>query len=474
MVKIAFEEEVPTSIRRDIENVCNEILEYYKNTGYSPPSGVKIKVGKGKGGYYLGRNNGNDIIEIGKEGIGWGLYTIGTFVHEDAHGILRNFASQSIDKSPPLFFYTLDEMFADLNALYFGYPIAWKRDPFKEEYSKAFEGLSAALSLSNRKKEIEWVKKILEEAEKGGGEKLLKYSKELYEIPPLQIPYTIIGERNPSNMFTSNIEQIRKISELKMWIKSYSELLFGDKEEKERYVHDTIWEMNNGHNSSRVKKLRSILENEGRYRKVVRGLEKVDEKLREIWEQKREIERSVRKKYGMDKVIPVIGREDPPEYKRFEEELKNNQEYQTLKKRGERLLKAKQKLYRRKNFIEREVGEANIDNILKDEIIEKCLELERTLVSYCMLLDYLKNNGRLTNFILRSIESEDYGGNRDEFMDFPHEVGGALAKKLYAQGVTPKDVINSPEKYLELCKKEIERTIEDWLEKYGIYQGERK
>ena len=211
--------------------------------------------------------------------------------------------------------------------------------------------------------------------------------------------------------------------------------------------------------------MKRILENDERYKKVLKGLEKVYEKLKKIDEQEMEIKRSIRKKYGADKIIPIFG-EELPEYKKYEEELKNNQEYQTLKKRSNRLLKAKQKLYERKDLIEIEVGERNIDNILKDELTEKCIELDRSLVNYSMFLDYLKNNGRLTDFILRSVESEKYGENKDESMDFPHEVGGSLAEKLYEEGVTPMDVINSPEKYLELCEKEIKETINEWLKNF--------
>ena len=467
MANIIFEGEIPEIIKREIESVYSEILKYYENTGYSPPSGVNIKIGKYS--CYYGRDKcGNAVIEMGKKDLEH--YTPGTFTHENAHDVFRYVLSQKIEQSSLMLYSTLDEMFADLNAHYFGYPIRCRRDPFKENYKKAFEGLLNALSLDNRKREIELVRKILEEIEKNK-ERVLKYCEELYRIPPLQFSFTILEEDNKSNMFAYNIKQIRKISELKRNIKSKSELLLGDEEMKRICVYDaiedmkpTIIAMNPKYTSSRAKKLKRILENDERYKKVLKGIEKIDEKLKKIDEQEQEIERSIGKKYGVDKIILVFG-EELPEYKKYEEELKKNQEYQTLEKRSNRLLKAEQKLYERKDLIEMEVGEKNIDNILEDELIEECTELDRSLVNYSMLLDYLKNNGRLTDFILRSVESEDYGKNKAEFMDFPHEVGSSLAKKLYEEGVTPIDVINSPEKYLELCEKEIKETINEWLKR---------
>jgi len=142
MANIIFEGEIPEIIKQEIESLYSEILKYYENTGYSPPSGVNIKIGKYS--CYYGRDKcGNAVIEMGKKDLEH--YTPGTFTHENAHDIFSHVLSQKIEQSPFILYSTLNEMFADLNAHYFGYPIGCKRDPFKERYKKAFEGLSNAL-----------------------------------------------------------------------------------------------------------------------------------------------------------------------------------------------------------------------------------------------------------------------------------------------------------------------------------------
>ena len=280
MAKIKFENGIPESIRHDIESVYNEFLEYYKDTEYNPPTGICVDIGDC--GRYSGRDeNGNAIIELDEKEINDIPLSLGTFIHENAHDVGRQIIFPRIGKSSCLLSSTLDEMFADLNTLYFGYPIGLERNPFDEEYERAFKGLSDALSLNNRKREIELVRKILEEIEKNNREKILEYSTELNRIPPSHTTYI-------PNMFVYYINQTNKISRLKNKLKFYSEL-FSDKEKEKRFALDTVKRRGKTYHPLRVRLL-DTLENDKRYKKALKVLEKIEEEERRVWKKKKEIE----------------------------------------------------------------------------------------------------------------------------------------------------------------------------------------
>lgn len=80
-------------------------------------------------------------------------------------------------------------------------------------------------------------------------------------------------------------------------------------------------------------------------------------------------------------------------------------------------------------------------------------------------MEDVKNNletiGSPEYFVMNSISDQKYGKKYDVSIDYPHNVGGQLAEQLYLRGIEPMDVVEEPEKYVQLVTQEINRHIEN-------------
>ena len=71
----------------------------------------------------------------------------------------------------------------------------------------------------------------------------------------------------------------------------------------------------------------------------------------------------------------------------------------------------------------------------------------------------LDSAGTPEYFVLNSVSGEKYGNKYDTSIDYPHNIGGRLAEQLYKQGVEPMQVIEDPERYVQMSTQAIKQHI---------------
>lgn len=112
----------------------------------------------------------------------------------------------------------------------------------------------------------------------------------------------------------------------------------------------------------------------------------------------------------------------------------------------------------------------SLDDFSLDEIEDKPEDilyqaLETDLWDVRENLEEIKENlevvGSPQYFVMNSISDQKYGNSYDVSIDYPHNIGGKLAEQLYRSGTEPMDVLDEPEKYIQLSTEAINQHIEN-------------
>lgn len=109
------------------------------------------------------------------------------------------------------------------------------------------------------------------------------------------------------------------------------------------------------------------------------------------------------------------------------------------------------------------LDDCSLDDIIpqSEEVLQKALET--ALWDTREQMEYLSKNlrsiGTSEYFVLNSVSGEKYGNKYDTSIDYPHNIGGRLAEQLYKQGVEPMQVIEDPDRYVQLSAQAIKQHI---------------
>jgi hypothetical protein len=91
------------------------------------------------------------------------------------------------------------------------------------------------------------------------------------------------------------------------------------------------------------------------------------------------------------------------------------------------------------------------------EALESTLELElKSLINDIeSILPDIRNIDDSSNFVLNSISQNKYGTDYTETIDYPHNLGGVIAEDLYKKGYEPLDILENPQRYINICAKSL-------------------
>lgn len=396
---------VTTEELESMEEVLELFDDEYEETDYQLDE-LKI-VDNDNTNKYKGRNDGTPIIEVTKH-----HFLPGTTIHEIGHDVEkyhlgRKFREEAYNE---LVSKTFSELFAHLNALHItekldkDYEDHFNWSLSREKYEECWEGLDDAIKSSNRQEEQEILYNIVLEDEL---EQIESYIDELLDIPPVTAEKddnSNYGIQRQKNMFVDGLP-MGSIGRGKQDLHALTKMLLTADERGEsratrhiRYAHKH--EDEDPVHGTIVNATNDYLQNHEIFTAYNEHLEERDMEKKELEE---------RSDDASDQIIASEGR-DILEYA-FDmtlEQLQNSvSEY--------------------KHTLEEE---------------------DRVELAY------------------DAVSHEEYGYKRDgdptdydEYLDFPHNVGGTLALELHAEDTSPIDVLDEPDRYLAACEDAIRSGI---------------
>jgi len=107
------------------------------------------------------------------------------------------------------------------------------------------------------------------------------------------------------------------------------------------------------------------------------------------------------------------------------------------------------------------------------DVVETALEEEIDL-AYCMIDNYVESLQQVDDIpgeVLEGLENVKYGNSYSESVDFPHNVGGSYAEKLYRENVTPYELLIEKDEHVRALEDRLRTEIDQRIpETYPLKQ----